>query len=109
LKVLLVLLALLAGFFEHALGGWAGPTVMALIAVIVPVLLLRTFWNQAWFWVTATLLALLQLPIVLAVRPLIERARSFYMLTFGIADGLLVITLLALACPEGVQSSGRGS
>lgn len=99
-KALLLSLALLAGFFEHALGEWAGPTAMAAIAVVVPVLLFRRFWSQTGFWITAVILGAIQVPVVVAVRPLIEQARSFYMLTFVIIDGLLVIAVISLVCPK---------
>jgi hypothetical protein len=99
-KALLLSLALLAGFFEHALGGWAGPAAMAAVAVVVPILLFRRFWKQTWFWITAVLLGAIQLPIVVAVRPVIARARSFYMLTFVMIDGLLVIAVITLVCPK---------
>ena len=99
-KALLLSLALLAGFFEHALGEWAGPAAMAAVAVVVPVLLFRRFWSQTWFWITAVLLGAIQVPVVVAVRPLIERTRSFYMLTFVMIDGLLVIAVISLVCPK---------
>jgi|SRR5580692_1402773 hypothetical protein len=99
-KALLLSLALLAGLFEHALGRWAGPTAMAAIAVIVPVLLFQRFWRQTWFWITAVLLGVAQVPVVIAVRPLIEQARSFYMLSFVMIDGLLVIAVISLVCPK---------
>jgi hypothetical protein len=99
-KALLVLLALLAGFFEHALGGWVGSAAMAAVAVVVPILLFRRFWSQTWFWITAVLLGAIQVPVVVAVRPVIERARSFYMLTFVMVDGLLVIAIISLVCPK---------
>jgi hypothetical protein len=99
-KAILLSLALLAGFFEHALGAWAGPIAMAAIAVVVPILLFRRFWDRTWFWVTAVLLGVVQVPLVVAVRPLIQQARSYYMLCFVIIDGLLVIAVISLVSPK---------
>src|SRR5271167_156007 len=50
-KAILLGLALLGGFFDHALGGWGEPVAMAAAAVVVPVLLgqSRKFWNQRQF------------------------------------------------------------
>jgi hypothetical protein len=95
---------MLAGFFEHALGGWGGPIAMAAVALIVPVLMYRKFWNRGWFWITAALLGILQVPLVAAVRPLIEQARSFYTLAFVMIDGLFVVFALSFVCPK---SDGR--
>lgn len=100
LRVLLVFLALVAGFFEHALGEWGGTISMAAAAVVVPILLYRRFWGQVWFWITAALLGALQVPLVAAVRPFIERERSTSMLTFVMADGLFVILVISLIRPN---------
>jgi len=67
---------------------------MAAAALIVPVLLYRKFWGQGWFWITAALLGLIQAPLVLAVRPLMLQARSFYMLAFVMVDGMFVIAVI---------------
>ena len=100
MKVILLLLAMLTGFFEHALGGWGGPIAMATAAVVVPILLYRRFWHKAWFWITAALLGTIQVPMVAAVRPLMDQARSFYMLTFVMVDGLFVIAVISLISPK---------
>ncbi len=99
-KTVLLALALLAGFFEHALGAWAGPSAMAAIALVVPIFLFRRFWSQTWFWVTAALLGIIQVPLVVAVRPLVLQARSFYTLSFVMIDGLLVIAVISLVSPK---------
>jgi hypothetical protein len=99
-KALLLSLALLTGFFEHALGDWTGPIAMATVALVVPILLYRRFWGRAWFWITAVLLGTIQVPVVAAVRPLIGQARSFYMLAFVMIDGLFVIAVISLVRPK---------
>lgn len=103
-KAILIFVALLCGFFEHALGGWAGPICMALAAVVVPVFLLRKFWNGKWFWITAAALALVQIPLVVKIRPLIEQQGSLTLLTFVMADGLFVIVVLSLVHPTSTRS-----
>jgi len=51
---------------------------MAVTAVVVPVLLLqyRRFWNQRRFWITVFLMTAVQVPLVVAVRTLMDQARS---------------------------------
>lgn len=97
-KVILIVLACLAGFLDHALDGWVGGITMAAAALIVPILLYRKLWGQRSFWITAMLLAVIQAPLVLAVRPLIAAARSYYMLLFVMGDGLFVIIVISLIC-----------
>jgi len=103
-KLLLIFLAVLIGFFEHALGGWGGPVTMASAAMLVPILLYRRLWNEVRFWIAAALLAAIQVPVVIAVRPVIEHARSFYLLMFVMLDGLFMIVAISFACPD----SGAG-
>jgi hypothetical protein len=99
-KSILFLLAAVAAFFDHASSRWGATIVMAACALIAPVFILqfRRFWNQSRFWITVSFLVLVQIPLVIAVRPLIERAGSFYMLAFGIVDGLFVIVVIVLVC-----------
>jgi hypothetical protein len=72
-KMILIALACLAGFLDHGLDGWGGSISMAAASLIVPILLFRKLWDQRSFWITAMLLAVIQAPLVLAVRPLIAQ------------------------------------
>ncbi len=67
-------------------------------ALIVPVLQFRRLWNEGRFWIVAGLLMALQIPLVIAVRPLVERFRAAFLLAFGIGDGLFVILMIVLLC-----------
>lgn len=96
IKYVLFLVALLAGFFEHDLGGWTAPVAMAATALVVPILLYRAYWGKLWFWITALLLTAVQVPLVTLVRPLIERSRAYYMLGFVMIDGIFVIIVISL-------------
>jgi hypothetical protein len=99
-KSILFLLAAVGAFFDHASSRWGAAIVMATCALIAPVFLpqFRNFWNQSRFWIAVSFLALVQIPLVVAVRPFIERTGSFYMLAFGIVDGLFVISVIVLVC-----------
>jgi hypothetical protein len=90
------------GFFGHAMNGWGEPVTMAVAAVLVPMLLpqVRRFWHQRRFWFTMLILAAFQVPLVVVFRPLIQQSRSLYMLEFGVADVLLVITVLYFTCSD---------
>ncbi len=79
---------------------------MAAAAVVVPILQFRKFWSLSRFWITASLLAVTQVPLVAAVQPLVERLRAVSLLSFGIVDGLFVIVLILLVCSK---SSGASS
>lgn len=96
MRSLLIFAALLAGFFEHALGGSVRPITIAATAVVVPILLYRRFWSKNWFWITALLLGILQVPLVISIRPWIQQAGPFPMLIMMLVDGLCVIVVVSL-------------
>jgi hypothetical protein len=89
------------------MGGWGEPSAMAAAAVVVPVLLrqFRRLWNQGKFWITVSLLAIIQIPLVIAVRPWIDRYGRISTLLFGIADGLFVIVMIVLVCSKSDRES----
>jgi hypothetical protein len=78
--------------------GWMGAVLMSGAALILPVLQFRTLWSEARFWVVTALLMVVQIPLVIAVRPLVERLRAAFLLAFGIGDGLFVILMIVLLC-----------
>jgi hypothetical protein len=84
------------------MGGWGEPSAMAAAAVVVPVLLrrFRRLWNQGKFWITVSLLAIIQIPLVTAGRPWIDRYSRISTLLCGIADGLFVIVMIVLVCSK---------
>jgi hypothetical protein len=75
-----------------------GFVLMSGAALIVPALQFRRLWNEGRFWIAAALLTVIQIPLVIAVRPLVERFRAAFLLAFGIGDGLFVILMIVLLC-----------
>lgn len=74
---------------------------MATIALVIPILQYRKLWNQGRFWMTVTLMAILQIPLISAVQPLVEHYRAIFLLAFGIGDGLLVLFVITSICSGG--------
>jgi hypothetical protein len=99
-KVVLFLLAVLVGMFNEVIGGWGEPAALAAAALFIPVFLLRKLWKQRRFWITVSALAVIQVPVVIAVRPISERARSVYMLEFVIVDMMFVGIVILLVCSK---------
>lgn len=95
----LLVLALLLGFFDHALH-WGRAPFAAGVAMIVPVIGFRDFWNESRFWITILLLGVFQIPLVIGVRPLMEQLKFPFMLTFGILDCALMIAVVSWVCSE---------
>lgn len=101
-KVILFSMMGFLGLFGHAMNGWGEPVAMASAAVLVPIFLrqFHKFWNQSRFWITVSLLAAIQVPLVVAVRPVIERSRALYSLEFGIIDIMFVGVVVILVCSK---------
>jgi hypothetical protein len=92
----ILLAALLLGFFDHALHGRL--LFAATIAMLLPIIGFREFWNSWKFWVTVGLLTSLQVPLVIALRPQMEKARLPLLYAFTILDCSLVIAAIYFAC-----------
>jgi hypothetical protein len=93
-------LALLLGLLSHAMNNWGEPIFFAAIALILPVFSYRRFWGRRWFWLMASILGAIQIPLVFAARPLIQQARAYYTLIFAMADVMFVIVVTSLVCSK---------
>jgi hypothetical protein len=91
--------ALFAALFAAKPGGygWGGAVLMAVAAVIVPTLQFRVYWKKARFWATVALLAIVQVPLIVAAHQLVDRLRAAFLLVFGVVDGLCVIAVIFYA------------
>ena len=93
----LLLVAVLLGFFDHSLH-WGGAAFAAGIAVVLPIIGFREFWNKWRFWAALSALSLLQLPFVLAVRAFVEKPVFPLLYVLTIFDCVIVILGLSYAC-----------
>ena len=80
---------------------WGVRRFAAGVAMLIPIFGFGDLWNEARFWNTILLLGVLQVPLVMAVRPLVEQLKFPLMLTFGIFDYALIITVVSSVCSEG--------
>jgi hypothetical protein len=94
-----LLIALLLGYFDHALH-WGRAPLAAGLAIVLPIIGFRDFWNERNFWITASLLAVAQVPLVMALGPLMEKLGFPFMFTFGICDGVLIACAISWVCSE---------
>ncbi len=92
-----LLAALMLGFFDHALH-WGRLLFAATIAMLLPIIGLRDFWNSWKFWVTVGLLTSLQIPLVIALRPQMEKAGLPLLYAFTILDCSLLIAAIYFVC-----------
>jgi hypothetical protein len=98
-KAAAIFLACLFGLFDHALGGWGEPIFLSILALFLPIFALRKFWGQRLFWIMTAVLGIIQVPLIEAVHPVLERAGG-YSMVFAMADCLFVIAALSLVCSK---------
>jgi hypothetical protein len=92
----LILAGAMLGFFGHALR-WRA-LFAAAIAMVIPIVGFRDFWNASRFWVTVATLALAQVPLVMAVRTAITQQGFAFAFVFTIIDCSLVVLTISWAC-----------
>jgi hypothetical protein len=105
-RVLLTALALFLGFFSHALGGWGLPVGVVGAAILIPVLKYQRFWHRLWFWLTIIALSILQVPLVILTRPLMDEFKLGFNLLLATVDGIFVILVVNWIRPK-EDNSGR--
>jgi hypothetical protein len=105
----LLVVALLLGFFDHALH-WGGAVFAAAIAVVLPIIGFRDFWSEWRFWVTLSVMALFQLPLVVAVRVFVEKPGFPLLYGLTILDCMFVVIGISYVCcnDEGKAEKGIG-
>ena len=92
-------MALLSLGHPKSYGLWGATTACA-AAIFVPMLAFRPLWSMRRFWVVSGFLALLQIPLVIAVRELVERLRFPFMLGLGAIDCGVVVIVIWRLCSE---------
>lgn len=102
----LLVVALLLGFFDHSLH-WGGAAFAAGIAVVLPIIGFREFWQEWKFWAALSALALLQLPLVLAVRTFVGKPGFPLLYALTILDCMFVILGLSYVCCTNESDAGR--
>jgi hypothetical protein len=93
-------LAGLLGLFNHDLHWGRGPFAAG-VAMVLPIIYFRDLWNEVRFWIVILLLGVIQIPVVIGVRGLMEELKFPFMLAFGILDCTLVGVVVSWFCLEG--------
>ncbi len=80
---------------------WTSSIATAAGSLIFPaVIYYRKVGKHNRFWETLSLLTILQVPLVIAARPLVEQFRFVFLLAFGFGDCVLVAFVLNWMCPS---------
>jgi hypothetical protein len=91
---IVVIWCLLAFSTEHWFPGWSGAIA---VGGAVPALIVYSTskaWCEVWYWVSIAVFALLQVPLMIYVQPLIVRFRFPFLFLFAFADYLAVMVIM---------------
>jgi hypothetical protein len=102
-----LVVAFLLGLFDHVLH-WGGISLAAAIAIVVPIIGFRDHWNAWRFWVTVAAMAVLQLPLVLALRPMLGKSAFPFLYGFGLLDCAFVIASISYVCGDTANEARPG-
>ena len=86
---------------DQRLTGWGSSIGVVLCVIGAAVFILRRYWRMTAFWITLVLLAVLQVPFVLFLRPLLSDYQPHhwvYMFGSALIDFFLVAYILNLVC-----------
>jgi hypothetical protein len=85
--------ALLLGFFDHALHCRAA--FVAALAILVPILGFRDLWNDTKFWMMLLLLGVLQVALVYLANPYLERLSFIEFFPIAILNCVVVVSAMS--------------
>jgi hypothetical protein len=102
-KVVLGVMALLLGFFSHALGGWGLPAGIAVAVILIPTLKYQRYWHEVWFWMTMLGMSVIQVPLVILARPLMDQLKFGFNILFATADVFLVAVAVNWVRPKDAE------
>jgi hypothetical protein len=77
---------------------WGACIAASAAALVFPaVFYYRAFAVRRQFWVTVLVLSLVQVPVVIAIKPIVDEGRFPFILLFGALDCIAVIIVLSKA------------
>lgn len=79
--------------------GWGGSIAAAAGALVFPAIIYhRKNGSRERFWAAVTLLTIIQIPLVIAVRPLVEKFGFAVILAFAVTDCVFVALGITWVC-----------
>jgi hypothetical protein len=96
--VALVAWAILAVSLEHWFPGWGVPVGTGGLVVGLTIYAGKRLWHRVWFWAATAIWAVIQVPLMIHIQPLIVRFKLLFTFPFAIADFLAFAVILQILC-----------
>jgi hypothetical protein len=93
-------MGLLSGLLDGWLHGWGLPILVAATAVVIPATYYRSQWRHAWFWMVIAPLVVLQAPMLIVSKPLMDQLKFVSLVGFAILDASLVVVAVNWMSPK---------
>jgi len=93
-RIVLATIAVLLGWFHHALGGWGLPAGVVGAVILLPTLKYRRYWSESCFWMTMLAFSTLQVPLAILARPLMDELKFGFNLLFATIDIFFVAVVV---------------
>jgi hypothetical protein len=81
-----VVVALIGLLMEHWIPGISRPIGTAAAAIGGTLITKMRYWRFSWYWVTFGILTILQIPLMIAARPLFDEFKYLFMWIFALVD-----------------------
>jgi hypothetical protein len=93
-----VVLSVLGILFDRKFPGLSRSLGSAGAAILGIIVVKRRYWHYSWFWLTFAALIIVQLPLILLTKPLMDYLKFVFMWIFALVDLFamsLVIEIIA--------------
>ena len=94
IHAVIVTWCLIAIATEYRFPGWSGA--IAVGGAVPGLIVYSTWkaWHEVWYWITISVLGLLQIPLMIYAQPLIVRLKFSFLFPFAFADYLAVLVIM---------------
>jgi hypothetical protein len=96
--VALVAWAILAVSLEHWFPGWGVPVGITGLVVGLTIYAGKRLWGRVWFWTATAIWAVIQVPLMIHVQPLIIRFKLLFTFPLAIIVFLAFGVILQILC-----------
>jgi hypothetical protein len=102
-RVLLIAVGAAAGLLNIWLEGWGLAIAAAVAPILVAVVYYKPLWRGRQFWLVMCALTVLQIPLVVAAKPLADQLEFPFLFAFAILDFFLLALVINWVCPKDGQ------
>jgi hypothetical protein len=105
--VVLVVFGVAMGILNIWFQGWGFAILAGAAPIGVAVVYYRPLWSRRWFWLVLSILTVLQIPLVVIAKPLMDQLKFLFLLGFVIVDFFFVAVVINVGFPKTQETDNR--